>query len=212
MGMEILDASDISLATVMEHYFSVSPPFEASGDKKKEFPDAVALLSLDIWAKKQGLRLLAVSRDRGWSAYANATHHIDVQKDLVAALSMFQEQHTQVEAFVALLIDAANNVRATSLIEKLQEAVAESLSELDVAAEFTSSEDVSYESVKLEVEAIKLTGHDGELEISIVRTGANRIAFTVLATVNISASTTFTFSDWEGEQGSLSADGDSSGA
>jgi len=205
-GMSIVEAEDIKLSEVLNRYFSAWPPFELHGDKKKEFPDAIALMSLDKWAVANGLRLLAVSNDRGWSAYAETSQYIDVQKDLATALSMFQEQHTQAQAFVTALIDAANKGRAKALLTELQDTVAELLSDIDVAAEFDSNEHVSHDTVGIKIDSLFLTGHDDNTSISIVRTGANRIVFTVLVTVNIWASTTFTFSDWADEQGTYNYD------
>lgn len=54
-AMEIIPASGASSEDVLRLYFSPSPPFEPSGAKKEEFPDAIALLSLEAWAKDHDL-------------------------------------------------------------------------------------------------------------------------------------------------------------
>jgi hypothetical protein len=66
----ILPADEASTREVLDRYFSHEPPFAASGDKKQEFPDAYALVSLEKWAEAQNFKVLAVSHDRGWKESA----------------------------------------------------------------------------------------------------------------------------------------------
>jgi hypothetical protein len=51
IGAQIIRADDVSVRDLIGLYFSSAPPFSTSGKKKNEFPDAIALLSLDAWAK-----------------------------------------------------------------------------------------------------------------------------------------------------------------
>ena len=64
-----------------------SPPFEEPDKKKHEFPDAIALLSLEEWAEVNKTRILAVSCDRGWAAFAAESEWIVVDSDLASALA-----------------------------------------------------------------------------------------------------------------------------
>lgn len=90
-GAEVVNAADyIGISDVTNLYFAGKPPFEASGDKKSEFPDAIALLTLEAWAKKSGKKILAVSSDRGWKAFAEKSEWIDVSSDLAKSIAAFQ--------------------------------------------------------------------------------------------------------------------------
>ena len=53
----------VRIKDLTARYFSSSPPFSGTGKKKAEFPDAMALLSLESWAKSQNTKILAISRD-----------------------------------------------------------------------------------------------------------------------------------------------------
>jgi len=199
--MEIISISDMKMGELFDHYFAASAPFEPSGEKKKEFPDAVALMSLEAWAKANDLRLLAISKDRGWINYAKNSTHIDVQEDLASALSTFQEQQIQARDFVSGLVAAAIDGRAHTFRVAVEQALIETVQELELAAEARSNEEFSYDRVDLEVLNTKLTDHAGATFITVVRTGTSRIVFTVLTTVTVLAKATFTFSGWDDDHG-----------
>ena len=67
-------------------YFEPSPPFEGTGKKKNEFPDAIALITLEDWAREPEKKILAVSKDHGWVSFAEKSEFIDINKELPAAL------------------------------------------------------------------------------------------------------------------------------
>jgi len=201
-GMEIVTAASTSIADLLTYYFAASPPFEPSGAKKKEFPDAIALMSLEAWAKTHDLKLLAISQDAGWAAYAANSSHIDVQPELAIALSSFQTQHSQARAFVESLMHAANNGQAPAFEKYIEFELADVVPELEITAVANSREDFTAGRLRLKLLHVKLSAQDGTSSVTIVRTGANRIAFTVLATLTVAAEATFVFHGWEDEQGS----------
>ena len=61
-------------------YFSPETPFEEG--KKHEFPDAIALITLEDWAKTNGKNLLAITRDKGWIAFCEKSEWIDAEQDV----------------------------------------------------------------------------------------------------------------------------------
>jgi hypothetical protein len=60
---------NVSLEYVMTAYFDTIAPFQ-TGKKKREFPDAVALFSLDKWAEENNRRIAAISCDNDWLTFA----------------------------------------------------------------------------------------------------------------------------------------------
>ena len=52
-GATVLPADSVTGREVLERYFSQEPPFAATGDKKQEFPDAFALMSIEKWAESR---------------------------------------------------------------------------------------------------------------------------------------------------------------
>lgn len=90
-------------------YFSFLPPFSKKADKKSEFPDAIALLSLEHWAEEADGYVLAVSNDGDWSRFAEASPRVVCVPALAPALNAFNRD----DAFVAARI-AANLAAGTA--------------------------------------------------------------------------------------------------
>lgn len=90
-GAVVLHAGEhVTLDEVMRRYFDATPPFAASGPKKHEFPDAVALLTLERWAEKQQRKVLVVSNDPDWVRYCATSPGLVVVRELADALGAFQ--------------------------------------------------------------------------------------------------------------------------
>jgi hypothetical protein len=64
------------LEEVFNRYFTLKPPFEAVADKKHEFPDAAALITVERLAEKLGAKFVLVSTDKGWQSYADASDRL----------------------------------------------------------------------------------------------------------------------------------------
>ena len=73
----VIPADTASSREVLDPYFKHQPPFEAMGDKKLEFPDAYALVSLEQWAQAQGCKVLVVSKDEGWKAFCEESEYLE---------------------------------------------------------------------------------------------------------------------------------------
>ncbi|AXI03454.1 PIN domain-containing protein [Aquirhabdus parva] len=92
-GARVITAKEyVDMHSLLELYFSTSYPFEDNGKKKNEFPDAIALLTLESWAAKNNFRVLAVSKDKGWNNYCKTSETIDCYEDLVEAISYLLSQ------------------------------------------------------------------------------------------------------------------------
>ena len=60
--------------------------------KKAEFPDAIALLSLDSWGKSKNKKVLTVSADEDWQSFAAQSDHIFCLPDVPKALDHFNRE------------------------------------------------------------------------------------------------------------------------
>lgn len=111
VGAELIKSKDyLDIERLVSNYFESKPPFAESGTKKHEFPDAIALLSLEAWARKNHQHLLVVSHDGDWKRFCEQSNVMDCVEDLAEAINKFQEIDRQIEA----IIDALKN----SLIKK----------------------------------------------------------------------------------------------
>lgn len=109
-GGEVINARGrVDITDVMERYFGASAPFEKSGDKKHEFPDAVALMALENWAAEHNKPVMLVSHDKGWQAFAEASDRLCCVAELDEALELFQKRdatRTQLVEHVTALLEA----------------------------------------------------------------------------------------------------------
>ena len=89
----ILVARDlVRIDELMNRYFSGAPPFAKEGKKKAEFPDAIALLSLEQWAKDHGKKILVISNDADWQSFADASDYLFCLKETPKALDHFNRE------------------------------------------------------------------------------------------------------------------------
>jgi len=90
-GVTILNEAEFaSIADVMHCYEAGEPPFNVSGQKKHEFPDAVALSTLEGWAGKEHTKILTVTQDNDWKRYGVQSKSLIMVDDLADALAGFQ--------------------------------------------------------------------------------------------------------------------------
>lgn len=94
---ELAFYEEISTRKLLELYFNNKPPFHKSNDKKYEFPDAVALLSLEAYAENGGI--LVVSSDKDWIEFCDNSEskRLHCIPDLTTALSLISSIETDVK-------------------------------------------------------------------------------------------------------------------
>lgn len=92
-GAQVIEAEkSLNVSQLLKCYFEALPPFEKSGNKKAEFPDAIALLSLESWAEKTNTSVLFVTNDKGCIRYCEQSRRIFAIDDLAVALEFIQER------------------------------------------------------------------------------------------------------------------------
>lgn len=106
----------LSVSSLLERYFSNKAPFAETGKKKNEFPDAIVLMAIEVWAEKNNKSVLAVARDDDWSKYCENSQHIDCITELSDALAAFNRA-TAPYAFLSRLETALEEGNAQSFID-----------------------------------------------------------------------------------------------
>ncbi|BCG04738.1 hypothetical protein PPGU19_093060 (plasmid) [Paraburkholderia sp. PGU19] len=197
-GAVVLQASDhVTLDQVMLRYFGAQAPFAASGPKKHEFPDAVALLTLERWAEQQERKVLVVSNDPDWVRYCATSPRLVAVRDLADALSGFQDQTASYAARrLAELLNEGDSVG-------LQRALLQALDGQDDKVEFEVDADSQFE---LEPEGVAAHFIDVELPdpewakqtFEAVDYGDGKVFVQIAATAVAEVSSYFRFRKWDG--------------
>ncbi len=92
-SLEIIEAQDyLIVSDLIQKYFQSEPPFAETGKKKNEFPDAIALISLEAWANKNNTKVIVVTADNDWKSFCKSSERLCISDDFAGALGLFQLQ------------------------------------------------------------------------------------------------------------------------
>lgn len=193
-GLEIIEAQRTEIGKLVELYFKYGAPFENKAEKKHEFPDAIALLSLEQYAKEKNLRILAVSRDKGWMEFAKSSNWIDVYPDFTNALSLIQEHKEQANEIASNFLNKLFAGEYPEFDKIIEQKVCDSVSELEVYAEADSY--LRNEEEHIQVDFKELSYNEGG-DFSIVQIGNDFMVIELPISVSASASADFSFYVWD---------------
>ncbi|MRH98860.1 PIN domain-containing protein [Agrobacterium tumefaciens] len=132
----------IDSAELVRRYFEVLPPFGKSSEKKAEFPDAIALLTLEKWAEANDTLVLAVCRDGDWEAFAADSDRLIHIDDLSAALGLFNDQDSVI---AARIVNSIKTGDANSLESFIQTKLEYYIDGYDIDVEAASSLPYDYD-------------------------------------------------------------------
>lgn len=183
LNCSVVGLGQLSLSDLMKRYFAASAPFSAAGAKKDEFPDAVTLLSIEAWAAERNFRVLAISGDKDWAAFAAASTLIDVVPDIAAALSILKGQSDEARVAAGSMLDDIDQVKDQGLVDDLSREIGDALSYMDVSAEAHSYMQVEAERPELslydfsltDVERFQLIEADDDLSELVVEVSASLV-------------------------------------
>lgn len=182
---------------VLGAYFGSRDPFEPSGAKKSEFPDAFALATLAAWARNNDTKVLVVTRDAGCLRACAASDVLVGVNSLTSALETLrkadQRRKTVIEELEHVL---ARELRSeVSELRKGIDAVIESLvPDLDLEIEFQeeSGADCDHELVGVRVERIVPIGsHASKLELRVFTATVGGLTFVSNFRVYVEANARF---------------------
>lgn len=91
LGATTISPNSVPINQALDLYFANKPPFRRKG-KKAEFPDAIALLSLEAYAKGEGQKILAISGDADWTDFCAASDWIDIVPTIKDAIKIISDQ------------------------------------------------------------------------------------------------------------------------
>lgn len=188
VGADIIHEDEFaSIGEVMRRYEAGEPPFAETGEKKQEFPDAVALLTLEGWAEDRDTQILAVAHDKDWQRYGTQSKRLVVVDDLADALSTIQGLGAAREPAVRLatLFRAGDSV---GLHDAVLDAARHQVDKFEFCVEADSQFAVEEEGIEATVHDISLDIPDGTgatLDTISHREGLAVIKVSGIATLNV---------------------------
>lgn len=195
IGAKILKSKDfIDFEKIMDMYFTVKAPFEAVRDKKSEFPDAIALISLEAWAENEGIKIIAVSNDEGWNKFSESSTAIKVVKSLADAIALFQP-HNKVNEIVARIREDALLDEKNHVLDVIEREIANSLDGASVYIEACSNFQYEEDEVYATYVSHELVLDDqGLVDLKVVRIEDEIVVLQISANVTCEVTASFDFS------------------
>ncbi|GGE82113.1 PIN domain-containing protein [Massilia psychrophila] len=193
---EILLAKDhVPMDDLLEMYFQRKPPFEESNVKKSEFPDAIALQTLEAWASKTGRNLIVVSKDKDWKNFCSKSELLHLVSDLATALELLQTPDEVVKTMLRRVHDELQDpgrylhAAMTEFVEDIEwyEHI-----RLDADSQF------QYEQDEIEVEEVSNILFPTHLEdIKLTELTAENITVTFRTQADVRFVAHFNFRKWD---------------
>lgn len=180
----------------MQAYFERRPPFAASGKKKNEFPDAVALFSIAAWAELNSTQVIVVSKDSDWKDYCRQRERLILVEDLVMALGIFQLEDAS--EICQHLSDRVLNNELSGLNEWIEDAINDELdaAELSPLASSNFRYEHDYTSFDLQSFAIRGPAMGGPV-FQAINYEDERIVVEAVAVADVSIKFEFSFSTYD---------------
>lgn len=178
-GAEIINASDyLDVSELFDLYFQEKSPFEPTGKKKCEFPDACALLSLEGWAESHNVNLVLISSDKGWEDYATSSSRMLVFKDVAQALDFLLP--TEDKQRIYEFIDDNGCFSTPEFIEEAKARIESFVENLEVYVHADSPLNWYTESENLVLEDFEFkNGSQGEEVFSIINIDQNKVDISI---------------------------------
>lgn len=198
-GARIIEAQKaLDVSELLKLYFQTLPPFEKSGDKKAEFPDAIALLSLESWAKKSSTSVLFVTNDKGCKRYCEQSQRLFAIDDLGAALTLIQERDAHRAQMCSAIDQKIASGNFQNLLSLIESTVSENIWSIDWVPDADAAFYYDPEIQDVEVTGASFQSTDGSAGLQAVDYCDGALIARATISVEIDASCNFTFSVKDG--------------
>ena len=196
-GAREIKCAELSIVSkVLDLYFNKIAPFAIKKDKKNEFPDALALSALEVWAESNNTKILAVSKDNDWKEFCETSTLLYFIDELSNALTAFHSNAS------VNIINALKTIDIDDLNKEIIESIPHQLYNLTVDVEASSS-------FYYDVESSELTMVDDQQQpindfeqflsnLSIIDTEEESFSVQYTVNCNVDIETTLDFNTWDG--------------
>ncbi len=198
-GCIVIDASLLDSNKMLDMYFGAEPPFEKKADKKHEFPDAIALMSLEKWAEDNDKRILAVSDDAGWNEYAQKSERIDIEKDLAVALEMLLvDDEEVVRALVHKALKGVEDDHKSANYLVIEQRLKDEVQNIDAYAEASSSFALAEPgNIEVKYKGFNFWNFSDGYDFHVIKHEADEVVIQLSVTVSAEISCDFDLSAWD---------------
>lgn len=193
-GAYVIEAKQtLDISELLKCYFETQPPFEGSGDKKAEFPDAITLLSLESWAEKEGISVLFVTNDMGCIRYCEKSSRLYAINDLAGALALIQERDSHRAQMCAFIDQQITLGKHPNLLNMIESSVSENIWSIDWVPDADAAYFYDSEIQDIEVVGVSFYSDDRGVGLQAVDYCDGALVASATISVEIRALCDFTF-------------------
>lgn len=195
LGAQLLPVSDIpgGLSELFRRYFSVEAPFAKNDTRKKEFPDAAALLRLEAYALERERLVLCIAQDKSWVEFAAQSEHLVAVFPLQYALGAFNEAFADqdlADGIVALWKAGEQKDFENEVFDAIIDRLAYVDFDVDADSPF------HYEAEPMEAELLEVL-MDTLTEPVVLAADDTSVTFSINLTVKARFNALFSFAVWD---------------
>ena len=198
-GIELVKGEEYcDIKSLIDMYFLHCAPFKESGNKKNEFPDAIALLSLQSWAEENNENLLAVSIDNDWKNFVQGKDNIKVIDDLAKAMDILNKQTD--EALDSIIYEIELDLTKSQnsrIFESMYSAIENSINISEISAVSSFKYYIDDEQLSLKNIYILTEENGKRLKVYIIDYGSDKITISITCEVMCEVEVAFNFSVWD---------------
>jgi hypothetical protein len=192
----VLRSSDfVKLSAVLARYFDTKAPFGVKDAKKREFPDAVALLALEGWAGQQKEGVLVVSRDGDWKRFCEGSESVYFIDNLPQALSTF---HVESNDAAQLFRTAVEQSQISDLDAQILEELYSQADKIEVDFEGHANLHYDEELTQIEVAAIEQPFSKQLSKFEVLDYSGNELQLQTTLRASVTAQFVVSFQHWDG--------------
>lgn len=194
-GAKILNSSEyLHVDSLIDLYKNTQLPFENTEKKKREFPDAIALLVLEGYAETHEKNILTVSGDKGWGKYCSQSNELDVRTKLSEAIEILVLQNNQDKFFEQFEDNGFDIVFLNALNQKLDGKISVILEQEYIHAEADSH----LSTCDNEVENLSFISADYQsIELIEINHEINEFSIKLRGSIDFEVEASFSFSVWD---------------
>lgn len=198
-GIELVKGEKYcEMKSLIDMYFQNLAPFKESGNKKNEFPDAIALLSLQYWVEENNKNLLAVSADNDWKNFALGKGNIEVIDDLAKAMDILNKQTD--EALDSIIYEIELDLTKSQnsrIFESMYSAIENSINISEISAVSSFKYYIDDEQLSLKNIYILTEENEKRLKVYIIDYDSDKITISITCEVMCEVEVAFNFSVWD---------------
>ena len=197
-GIELVKGEEYcEMKSLIDMYFQNLAPFKESGNKKNEFPDAIALLSLHTWAQENDKNLLAVSADDDWKKFLQNKSNIKVTDNLAQAMEILNKQNQALDSIICEIQSDFLKNKNSEIFKRISSAIEEDIDICVINAQSAYNYNIDDQKANLiDVEVLK-EDNGKKLKVYIVDINSEAITISITCEVFCNIEATFNFSTWD---------------